>query len=121
MSHKIQEIEEQYAENLSKNSKMQQELIKLKKKNYKKKNGSDSENILELSRILSDISKITFLAQEYNDKKYVNLSKVLSKEFNVIFNSPDKYIEKIKKETEKLRLNCADIYAELCGSACNTQ
>lgn len=52
-------LEKKYSNSFNENSLLQQSLLKIKNSNFSKFNNSLTENLAELSRILSDLSKIS--------------------------------------------------------------
>ena len=112
-------LEKKYSNSFNENSLLQQSLLKIKNSNFSKFNNSLTENLAELSRILSDLSKISCLTRAYSMRTPVDYSNLLGQDSN--HSSIQIYIEKIRKEVEKISLECTDIYAEQCGNNCYIQ
>ena len=114
----LKKIQEKWEQGLNENSKLQQDLIKLKKSNLA--SGSNKNISLDLKVILSDIMKISYIANGYSEKKSIDFSKLLNQDFYLELGSLAEYIEKIRKSLEGLRRTSTDLYAEFCGSTCTT-
>lgn len=94
--------------------KLSEELKKMRKENYVKVYGTSGENILELSRILTDLSKLSNISQANSGTNFKQDTVRNCK-------SVQEYLENIKKEAVKLRLKSADLYAEKCSKNCTPQ
>jgi hypothetical protein len=104
---------------LNENSKLQQTLIDSKKKNSSSANPSSI--CLDLKLILSDILKISYVAGALLKKESLDFSKLISNDFCLELESVPEYLDKTRKTLEGLRRKSTDLYAEHCGSSCNTQ
>lgn len=111
--------EEKYSELLNDNAALQKQLIDIKRENPQKSTYLD--NLENLSRILSEISKIAYIAEKYSEGKAIDLSGLLRQNFSLKSNTVQEYLDKIRKALEKVRLHSTDLYAEQCGMACNPQ
>ncbi|OMJ71544.1 hypothetical protein SteCoe_30217 [Stentor coeruleus] len=121
MKKKYETLNEKYSTCLNENSELQEQLIQIKKKNLNRVNCIKKDNTIELACILTDVSKLAYVAKAYCEKNLIDFSVLMQNNNICKCNSPQEYLENIKKQLERLRVSCTDVYAEQCGSTCNTQ
>lgn len=116
--HKLEIKHESY---LTENSELQRSLISLKKSNSQHPNTLTANHESDLKSALTDLLKLSYLVNNYIESQTVDFSKLLTLTFPIPCSTIPEYLEKMKKTVETLRIQSTDLYAEHCGSACNTQ
>lgn len=121
MKKKLEILNGKYTTCLNENSELQEQLIQIKKKNLNQVNCMKKDNIMDLACMLNDVSKLACVANTYCEKNFIDFAVLMQNDNECKCCSPQEYLERIKKQLERLRVSCTDVYAEQCGRSCNTQ
>jgi hypothetical protein len=121
LKREIKLLDDAYAQTLTENSLLQENLIRIKKEASVYSNTPSNEIQSKLSKILIDLSTISSLVSSYTEKKSIDFSSLLHHDYILDCTSNKQYVEKIKKVLEQLRVQTNDLYAEQCGNACYIQ
>ena len=117
----LHKLELRHESNLTENSELQKSLIALKKSNNQHPSMLKSNHESDLKSALTDLLKLSYILNNYIQSQTVDFSSLITLTFPIPCSTVPEYLEKIRKTVETLRIQSTDLYAEHCGSTCNTQ